>query len=58
VLALSSFTTVREFGWLSALTMQICLWGDLLMLPSILTRFATAQFAGAPVPRVRGFGQA
>jgi predicted RND superfamily exporter protein len=38
VLALSSFTTVRQFGWLSALTMQICLWGDLLMLPSILVR--------------------
>ncbi len=38
VLYLSGFATLRQFGWLSALTMQICLWGDLLMLPALLTR--------------------
>ena len=38
VLLLSGFATLREFGWLSALTMQICLWGDLLMLPAVLVR--------------------
>jgi uncharacterized protein len=38
VLLLSGFATLRQFGWLSALTMQICLWGDLLLLPALLTR--------------------
>ncbi len=38
VLMLSGFATIRQFGWLSALTMQICLWGDLLMLPAMLAR--------------------
>ena len=38
VLCLSGFATLRQFGWLSALTIQICLWGDLLMLPALLTR--------------------
>jgi predicted RND superfamily exporter protein len=38
VLTLSGFATLRQFGWLSALTLQICLWGDLLMLPALLTR--------------------
>jgi len=38
VLLLSGFATLRQFGWLSALTIQICLWGDLLMLPALLTR--------------------
>jgi predicted RND superfamily exporter protein len=38
VLTLSGFATLRQFGWLSALTIQICLWGDLLMLPALLTR--------------------
>ena len=38
VLMLSGFATLRQFGWLSALTIQICLWGDLLMLPALLTR--------------------
>jgi uncharacterized protein len=38
VLMLSGFATIRQFGWLSALTMQICLWGDLLMLPALLSR--------------------
>jgi predicted RND superfamily exporter protein len=33
VLMFSGFATIRQFGWLSALTIQICLWGDLLMLP-------------------------
>ena len=38
VLMFSGFATIRQFGWLSALTIQICLWGDLLMLPALLTR--------------------
>ncbi|MCC6765267.1 MAG: MMPL family transporter [Deltaproteobacteria bacterium] len=38
VLTLSGFATLRQFGWLSALTIQICLWGDLLMLPALLSR--------------------
>ncbi len=38
VLTLSGFATLRQFGWLSALTIQICLWGDLLMLPALLAR--------------------
>ncbi len=38
VLTLSGFATLRQFGWLSALTIQICLWGDLLMMPALLTR--------------------
>ncbi len=38
VLVLSSFATIREFGYLSAATMIICLAGDLLMLPAILVR--------------------
>jgi predicted RND superfamily exporter protein len=38
VLMFSGFATIRQFGWLSALTIQICLWGDLLMLPALLVR--------------------
>ena len=38
VLMFSGFATIRQFGWLSALTIQICLWGDLLMLPALLAR--------------------
>lgn len=38
VLTFSGFATIRQFGWLSALTIQICLWGDLLMLPALLAR--------------------
>ncbi len=38
VLMLSGFATIRQFGWLSALTIWICLWGDLLMLPALLAR--------------------
>lgn len=38
VLMLSGFATLRQFGWLSALTIQICLWGDLFMLPALLAR--------------------
>lgn len=38
VLMLSGFATLRQFGWLSALTIQICLWGDLVMLPALLSR--------------------
>ena len=38
VLCLSGFATLRQFGWLSALTVQICLVGDLVMLPALLTR--------------------
>jgi predicted exporter len=44
VLMLSGFATIRQFGWLSALTIQICLWGDLLMLPrSSLARASDAD---------------
>lgn len=38
VLMFSGFATIRQFGWLSALTIFICLWGDLLMLPALLAR--------------------
>lgn len=38
VLCLSGFATLRQFGWLSALTVQICLVGDLVMLPALLAR--------------------
>jgi hypothetical protein len=36
VIALSSFATLSEFGWLSALTMGICLATDLLLLPALV----------------------
>jgi predicted RND superfamily exporter protein len=33
-ITVSGFATIREFGWLSALTMVICLAADLVMLPA------------------------
>jgi predicted RND superfamily exporter protein len=36
--AFSQFTTLREFGWLTALTMGVCCLADLLLLPAILVR--------------------
>jgi predicted RND superfamily exporter protein len=36
---LSGFATLREFGYLTALTMGICLLTDLVLLPSLLVRF-------------------
>jgi len=38
VLSASGFATLREFGYLSALTMFVCLAADLLLLPAILVR--------------------
>ena len=38
VIALSEFATLREFGALSAATMVICLVGDVLLLPALVTR--------------------
>jgi len=37
-ITVSSFATLVEFGWLSALTMVICLAADLIMLPALLVR--------------------
>jgi predicted RND superfamily exporter protein len=34
----SSFATLQEFGFLSAITMGLCLLTDLVLLPAILTR--------------------
>jgi len=36
VLWLSEFATLREFGYLSAITMLLCLGADLVLLPAIL----------------------
>ena len=38
VVAFSEFASLREFGYLSAATMVICLVTDLLLLPSLLVR--------------------
>lgn len=38
-LSFSSFTPVRDLGWLTALTMVSCLLADLLLLPALLVRF-------------------
>ncbi|MFQ5974328.1 MAG: MMPL family transporter, partial [Alphaproteobacteria bacterium] len=34
----SQFTTLREFGWLTAMTMGVCCLTDLVLLPAILVR--------------------
>jgi hypothetical protein len=39
VIALSGFASLREFGWLSALTLGICVVADLTLLPALLARF-------------------
>ena len=38
VMTLSEFATLQEFGYLTALTMTICLCTDLLLLPALLVR--------------------
>jgi predicted RND superfamily exporter protein len=38
VLFRSEFATLREFGYLSAITMVFCLGADLVLLPAVLTR--------------------
>jgi predicted RND superfamily exporter protein len=38
VMTLSGFATLREFGYLTAITMGICLTTDLLLLPSLLVK--------------------
>ena len=38
-LTLSVFGPVRDIGWLTGLTMVTCAFGDLLLLPALLTRF-------------------
>ena len=37
-ITISGFATIREFGWLSALTIVICLAADMFMLPAVLMR--------------------
>jgi hypothetical protein len=39
VIALSGFATLREFGLLSAGTMAICVFADLVLLPAMLVRW-------------------
>ena len=38
VILASGFATLREFGYLTALTMAICLTTDLILLPALLVR--------------------
>jgi predicted RND superfamily exporter protein len=38
VVTASRFATLQEFGFLSALTMGVCLATDLILLPAVLTR--------------------
>ena len=38
VILASGFGTLREFGYLTALTMAICLTTDLILLPALLVR--------------------
>lgn len=38
VILVSGFATLREFGYLTALTMAICLSTDLILLPALLVR--------------------
>jgi predicted RND superfamily exporter protein len=38
VILVSGFATLREFGYLTALTMAICLTTDLVLLPAVLMR--------------------
>jgi predicted RND superfamily exporter protein len=38
VVLASGFATLREFGYLTAVTMAICLAADLLLLPALLAR--------------------
>lgn len=38
VLSFSGFATLREFGYLTAWTMVVCLLADLLLLPAVLLR--------------------
>lgn len=37
-ITVSGFATIVEFGYLSALTLLICLAADLIMLPALLVR--------------------
>ena len=50
----SDFSTLREFGVLTALTMAICLVTDVVLLPALLVllarRFDGVGTAGEPVP--------
>jgi predicted RND superfamily exporter protein len=38
VIVTSGFATLREFGYLTALTMAICLCTDLVLFPALLVR--------------------
>jgi predicted RND superfamily exporter protein len=38
VMLLSGFATLREFGYLTAMTMAICLLSDMVLLPALLVR--------------------
>jgi predicted RND superfamily exporter protein len=38
VILVSGFATLREFGYLTALTMFVCLTTDLILLPALLVR--------------------
>ena len=39
IIALSGFATLRQFGLLSAGTMLMCLFTDLILLPALLLRW-------------------
>jgi len=38
VLGLSDFAKLAEFGWLTAVTLTVCLLADLLLLGALLVR--------------------
>ncbi len=44
VLMISGFTTIREFGYLSAATFLICMLGDMTMLPALCVGSARLSF--------------
>jgi predicted RND superfamily exporter protein len=45
---LSSFQPVRHFGMLASVTMALALFADLLLLPTLLVRFAAGAQHGRP----------
>jgi len=38
VILASGFATLQEFGYLTAITMALCLTTDLILLPALLVR--------------------
>ncbi|HTO68568.1 MAG TPA: MMPL family transporter [Myxococcota bacterium] len=57
VMTVSSFATLQQFGYLTAITMTLCLATDVLMLPALVVRFQKlvqprpAQIAAAELER-------